>query len=260
MANLETPVAVRGSSFIATSRLQSRHEQEKSVKGEEMGLAAHPTLMKDIDESTAPMVYVVDDDESLRISLGGLLSSVGLRVKTFASTEEFLAVLKADVPSCLVLDVRLHRQSGLAFHAKLVSHNVQIPVVFMTAHGDVGMAVKAMKDGALDFLTKPFREQDMLDAVENALARDKERLATERSVAALRACYDSLTARELEVLGFVVAGLRNKQIATEMNLSEITVKVHRARVMKKMTTGSVADLVRTTETLGIKLDRQSSSR
>lgn len=225
-----------------------------------MGLAAHPTLMKDTDESTAPMVYVVDDDESLRVSLDGLLSSVGLRVKTFASTEEFLAIPKGDVPSCLVLDVRLHRQSGLAFHAKLASHDVHMPVVFMTAHGDVGMAVKAMKAGALDFLAKPFREQDMLDAIENALACDKERRAGECSVAALRACYDSLTARELEVLGFIVAGLRNKQIAAEMNLAEVTVKVHRAHVMKKMASRSVADLVRSAETLSIKPDRHGSSR
>ena len=226
----------------------------------QMSSGTHPTLIENIDDGMAPIVYVVDDDESIRISLSGLLSSIGLRVRTFASSEDFLALPKDDVPSCLVLDVRLRGQSGLAFHAELASHSVYIPVVFMTGHGDVAMAVKAMKAGALDFLAKPFREQDMLDAVEHALARDKERLATEQSVAALRIRLDSLTAREREVMNFVVAGLMNKQIATQLNLSEVTVKVHRARVMKKMATRSIADLVRKAEILGIKLDRQRSSR
>jgi FixJ family two-component response regulator len=233
---------------------------ETTIPNTEMASGAHPTPNENIDEGTAPMVYVVDDDESIRISRSGLLSSVGLRVKTFASSQDFLALPKVDVPSCLVLDVRLREQSGLAFHAKLATHDVYMPVVFMTGHGDVAMAVKAMKAGALDFLAKPFREQDMLDAVDHALARDRARLATEQSVAALRICYDSLTARELEVMNFVLAGLMNKQIAAEMNVSEVTVKVHRAHMMKKMATRSVVDLVRKAEILGIKPDRQRSSR
>jgi FixJ family two-component response regulator len=156
----------------------------------------------------------------------------------------------------LILDVRLRGRSGLTLQAELATHNVRMPVVFMTGHGDIAMTVKAMKAGALDFFAKPFNEQDMLDAVAHALARDKERLAAEQSIAALRSCYDSLTPREQDVMNFVVAGLMNKQIATEMSLSEVTVKVHRGHVMKKMAASSVADLVRKAEILGIGLDRQ----
>ncbi|WP_271407892.1 response regulator transcription factor [Pseudomonas sp. Q1-7] len=205
-----------------------------------------------------PVVYVVDDDESIRLALDGLLRSIGLRVETFESSQQFLAFPRRDVPSCLILDVRLRGESGLALQEQFEQSGVRMPIVFMTGHGDIAMTVKAMKAGAVDFLAKPFRDQDMLDAVATALARDGERLAAERSSAVLRAAYDSLTSREREVMGFVVAGLMNKQIAAELNLSEVTVKVHRGQVMKKLAARSVADLVRKSETLGIQLPRKSS--
>ncbi|MGO4307082.1 response regulator transcription factor [Cupriavidus sp. RAF12] len=198
-----------------------------------------------------PVVYVVDDDESIRLALGGLLRSIGLHVETFESSQDFLAFPKHNVPSCLILDVRLRGESGLAFQEQIAKSDVRMPIVFMTGHGDIAMTVKAMKAGAVDFLAKPFRDQDMLDAVANALARDGERLAAEQSNEATRAGYDSLTPREREVLGFVVAGLMNKQIASEMHISEVTVKIHRGQVMKKMAARSVADLVRKSESLGI---------
>jgi FixJ family two-component response regulator len=206
-----------------------------------------------------PVVYVVDDDESMRFSLGTLLRSVGLRVETFDSPRDFLAFPKYDAPSCLILDVRLRGESGLAFQEQIAKSDVHMPIVFMTGHGDIPMTVKAMKAGAVDFLAKPFRDQDMLDAVTNALARDGERLAVEQSIAALRVAYESLTPREREVMGFVVAGLMNKQIASEMNLSQITVKIHRGHVMKKMAARSVADLVRKSESLGVNAQSRKSS-
>ncbi|MDR5735777.1 MULTISPECIES: response regulator transcription factor [Caballeronia] len=197
------------------------------------------------------MVYVVDDDDSMRDAVGMLLRSVGLDVRTFASAQEFLACEMPDVPSCLILDVRLRGQSGLAVQEQIAASELGVPIVFMTAHGDIAMTVKAMKAGAQDFLAKPFRDQDMLDAVANALARDEERRKSRRSVADLRVCYGSLTPREREVMAFVVAGLMNKQIASEMNLSEITVKIHRGQAMKKMQARSLADLVRKAEALGV---------
>ncbi|MEM5429652.1 response regulator transcription factor [Cupriavidus oxalaticus] len=199
-----------------------------------------------------PVVYVVDDDESMRLALCGLLRSIGLRVESFESSQEFMAYPKDDAPSCLILDVRLRGESGLAFQEQIAKSGVRMPIVFMTGHGDIPMTVKAMKAGAVDFFSKPFRDQDMLDAVANALARDGERLAAEQSIAGLRAAYDSLTPREREVMVFVVAGLMNKQIAGELNLSEITVKIHRGQVMKKMAARSVAELVRMSESLGVK--------
>lgn len=197
------------------------------------------------------VVYVVDCDESIRLALGGLLRSIGLRVETFESTQDFLAFPKYNTPSCLVLDVRLRGESGLAFQEQIAHSVVCMPIVSMTGHGDIEMAVKAMKAGAVDFFAKPFCDQDMLDAVANALAPDGERLADEQSIAAVRAAYDLLTPREREVMGFVVAALMNKQIAFEMNLKEVTVKIHRGQVMKKMAARSVADLVRKSESLGI---------
>lgn len=197
-----------------------------------------------------PMVYVVDDDEAMRLAVRDLLRSVGLRVEIFESSHDFLAFPKLDVPSCLILDIRLRGESGLTFQEQIANNDVRIPIVFMTGHGDIAMTVKAMKAGAVDFLAKPFRDQDMLDAVANALARDGERLAAEQSNATLRAAYQSLTPREREVMTFVVAGMMNKQIAAEMNVSEITVKIHRGQVMRKMTARSVAELVRMSETLG----------
>lgn len=210
-------------------------------------------------ESRASVVYVVDDDEAMRRSLGGLLESAGLRVETFASSQEFLAFPKRDVPSCLILDVRLRGESGLTFQHDAAKMGVRMPILFMTGYGDMQMSVKAMKAGAVDFFPKPFHDQDMLDAVADALARDDERLATEHAATELRATYDLLTLRERQVMAFVVTGLMNKQIAAEMNLSEITVKVHRAQAMKKMNTRTLADLVRKAEALGIKPQRRSQT-
>lgn len=205
------------------------------------------------------VVYVVDDDDSIRRALARLFRSVGLRAETFDSSAAFLASPKCDLASCLVLDVRLQGESGLAVQDELAKCGLRMPIVFMTGYGDVVMSVKAMKAGAVDFLAKPFRDQDMLDAVASALTRDSERLAAERSIASLRATYESLTPREREVMGFVVAGMMNKRIAAEMNLSEITVKVHRARVMQKMDARSVADLVRKAEALHVKPQRENAT-
>ena len=198
------------------------------------------------------VIYVVDDDEGIRRALDLLLRSVGLRVQTFESPDEFLRFPHSAGPSCLILDVRLRGKSGMAFHQEIVNSGMHIPVVFMTGHGDIEMGVKAMKAGALDFFAKPFKDQDMLDAVAQALARDSERLAAEAALAGLRASYQSLSPREKEVMGFVLSGLLNKQIASEMNLSEITVKVHRGQVMRKMNARSMPALVRKAESLGIK--------
>ncbi|MDH4566491.1 response regulator transcription factor [Pseudomonas sp. BN414] len=217
------------------------------------------TSTKSTCEQKEPVVYVVDDDESMRLALEGLLRSIGLRVETFESSQEFLAFPKNNVPSCLILDVRLRGESGLAFQEQVEKSGLRMPIVFMTGHGDIAMTVKAMKAGAIDFLAKPFRDQDMLDAVANALAKDGERLAAEQSIATLRTAFDSLTVREREVMGFVVAGLMNKQIASELNLSEVTVKVHRGQVMKKLAARSVADLVRKSESLGIQPQSRKSS-
>ncbi|MGF6574816.1 FixJ family two-component response regulator [Paraburkholderia sp. GAS333] len=202
-------------------------------------------------DASGAMVYVVDDDESMRVAVSNLLRSVGLSVETFGSAQEFLAFDMPEVPSCLILDVRLKGQSGLAVQEQMLASQLGLPIVFMTAHGDIAMSVKAMKAGAKDFLAKPFRDQDMLDAVEHALASDEERLLTSRSVADLRRCYESLTAREREVMAFVAAGLMNKQIAGELNLSEITVKIHRGQAMRKMGARSLADFVLKAEALGI---------
>ena len=212
---------------------------------------ARSTSAKPDGQSTAPVVYVVDDDESIRQVLNGLVRSVGLQVETFESPQEFLAFPKHDAPSCLILDVRLRGESGLTFQEEAIRAGVRMPILFMTAHGDIEMTVKAMKAGALDFFPKPFRDQDMLDAITHALKRDAERLAADHAMADVRASYESLTQREREVLKLVVTGLLNKQIAYEMSLSEITVKIYRGQVMKKMASRSVPDLVRKAEALGI---------
>ena len=198
------------------------------------------------------LVFVIDDDASIRDAISRLLHAIGLTVRTFGSAREFLQHRLPDIPACLVLDVRLPGLSGLDFQAELAKANLNIPIIFMTSHGDVPMSVKAMKAGALDFLTKPFRDQDMLDAVTMALERDRKRRESERTVSDLRAHFESLTAREREVMGFVTAGLMNKQIAAEIGLSEITVKIHRGHMMKKMGARSLADLVRIAEALGIR--------
>ena len=200
---------------------------------------------------SAPIVYVVDDDETLRRALSALLRSAGFRVETFASSRAFLAFELPDVPSCLILDVRLADESGLALQEEAVRAGLNVPILFMTGYGDVATTVKAMKGGALDFLTKPFDDETMLDAVGRALARDRERLARDRALEAVRGAYASLTPREREVMSQVVAGLMNKQIAANLGLQEITVKVHRAQVMKKMQVRTLPDLVRQAEALGV---------
>ncbi|CDF92904.1 COG4566: Response regulator [Pseudomonas sp. SHC52] len=196
------------------------------------------------------MVFVVDDDASMRDALSNLLRSVGIRVETFASTTEFLQQPKTDCASCLILDVRLQGSSGLDFQRWLAESDSNIPIIFITGHGDIEMSVKAMKAGAVDFLAKPFREQDLLDAVTAALQADIRRREIRQQSADLHAHYQTLTAREKEVMAFAVKGLMNKQIAGQMNLSEITVKIHRAHAMKKMHAKSFADLVRMAESLG----------
>lgn len=198
-----------------------------------------------------PVVYIVDDDETLRRSLDSLLRSVGLHVETFASSRDFLAFDRPDAPSCLLLDVRLRGESGLTFQEDATRNGLNIPILFMTGFGDVPMSVKAMKSGAVDFLTKPFREQDLVDAVTHALAVDAARLDAARSLTGLRAAYASLTPREREVMGYVITGLMNKQIAGHLNLHEITVKVHRGQVMRKMGARTLPDLVRMAQALGV---------
>jgi len=202
-----------------------------------------------------PTVLVIDDDASLRDALSRLFRSVGLKVKTFASAPEFLQDELPDGPSCLVLDVRLPGLSGLDFQAELAKANIDIPVIFMTGHGDIPMTVRAMKAGALEFLSKPFRDQDMLDAVQTGLERDRDRRRTATDAARLRTSFEKLTAREQEIMGYVTAGLMNKQIAGELNVSEITVKVHRGAVMRKMGARSLAELVRMADALGIRRAR-----
>jgi FixJ family two-component response regulator len=201
---------------------------------------------------TQPVVLVVDDDASLREALSGLFRSVGLEVKAFASAPEFLQSKLPDVPSCLVLDVRLPGLSGLDFQSELAKSNINIPIIFMTGHGDIPMTVRAMKAGAVEFLTKPFREQDMLDAVQLGLDRDRSRRELENVTSRLKSSFESLTPREQEIMGLVTSGLMNKQIAGEIGVSEITVKVHRGSVMRKMGAKSLADLVRMAEALGIR--------
>ena len=205
-----------------------------------------------------PTVFVVDDDESMREALRSLFRSVKLRVETFGSTADFLRSKLADVASCLVLDVRLPGISGLDFQAELAKANINIPIIFMTGHGDIPMSVKAMKAGAIDFLTKPFRDQDMLDAVASALERDRNRRKEEQRLTELRAHFEELTEREREVQGLVTAGLMNKQVAAELGLSEITVKIHRGHVMRKMAARSLADLVRMAELLGVRRTKAES--
>lgn len=192
----------------------------------------------------APVVFVVDDDPSVRSSLKFLLSTVGLQVDCFESAEDFLQRNPAAGPSCLVLDVRLRGLSGLDFQTELTKRNVRVPIVFLTGHGDIPMSVRAMKAGALEFLTKPFRDQDLLDAVRVALERDRVRREQEKEVSVLRKRFDSLTSRERQVISLVVSGLLNKQVADRLGITESTVKVQRSRAVEKMQAASIADLTR----------------
>jgi len=199
-----------------------------------------------------PIVYVVDDDLSMRVALTNLFRSMNLGVEVFGSAPDLLQSKLPDIVSCLVLDIRLPGVSGLEFQGNLAKAGIHIPIVFMTGHGDIPMSVRAMKAGAVDFLTKPFRDQDMLDAVTRALERDRVRREDEKAVLTLRQLLETLTPREREVLALVTSGLMNKQIAGELHVSEITVKIHRGHVMKKMGARSLADLVRMAEALGIR--------
>jgi FixJ family two-component response regulator len=197
------------------------------------------------------VVFVVDDDASVRNALNNLFRSVNLPAQLFASASELLRSKLPDLPSCLVLDIRLPGISGLDFQTELARANINIPIIFMTGHGDIPMTVRAMKAGAVDFLTKPFRDQDMLDAVTAAIERDRKRRITESELSNLRARLETISPREREIMALVTAGLMNKQVAAQTGLAEITVKIHRGHLMKKMGARSLADLVRMAEALGI---------
>ena len=229
--------------------------QHGSPSGE-ANVSRRPIQPSGVTAGEGPIVYIVDDDASLRNALSNLLRSVGLRVQLFGSAPELLQSTLAETASCLVLDIRLPGVSGLDFQSELAKANIHVPVIFMTGHGDIPMSVRAMKAGAIDFLTKPFRDQDMLDAVTRAIERDRKRRESEGTLSDLRALFESLTPREREVMGLVTAGLMNKQIAAETELAEITVKIHRSHAMKKMAARSLADLVRMAEALGMHRSKQ----
>jgi FixJ family two-component response regulator len=198
-----------------------------------------------------PIVFIIDDDLSVRRALTNLFQSVGLEVEAFGSAPEMLQSKLPDVASCLVLDIRLPGLSGLDLQTELAKANIHIPIIFITGHGDIPMTVRAMKCGAVDFLTKPFRDQDLLDAVMTAIERDRRRREVNKTVTNLQVLYESLSARERQVLALVASGLMNKQVAAKLDLAEITVKIYRGNIMKKMGAKSLADLIRMTEALGI---------
>jgi FixJ family two-component response regulator len=208
---------------------------------------------------TIPTVIVIDDDRAIRESIGSLVRSVGLQTRLLASVDEFLKAGRPDGPTCLVLDVRLPGKSGLDFQHELAAANLHLPIIFITGYGDIPMSVRAMKGGAIEFLTKPFRDQDLLDAIQLGIARNSDWLTNEQAVAALRARLETLTPREREVMALVVAGRLNKQIAYEIGVSEITVKVHRGQVMRKMQATSLPDLARMAVRLNLTKEESHSS-
>src|SRR5262245_36728253 len=211
----------------------------------------HKGVLMSNERSGESVVFIVDDDDALRAAVGRLVRSIGLNVVLLASAREFLAQKLPDAPSCLVLDVRLPGIGGLDFQAELAKANVRTPIIFLTAYGDIPMTVKAMKAGALEFLSKPFRDQDLIDAIQLALERDRQRREEERLISELRSKFETLSPREQEVMAYVTSGLLNKQIASEIGISENTVKLHRGHVTEKMGAKSLAELVRMADSLGM---------
>ena len=220
---------------------------------------AVPLLQRAGVMTAQPTVIIVDDDPGIRESLEGLLRSVGLQVKALASVPEFVKEGRPEGPACLVLDVRLPGRSGLDFQQQLSAANIHVPIIFITGYGDIPMSVQAIKGGAIEFLTKPFRDQDLLDAIQMGLARDRAWLENEKAIAALRESFETLTPREREVMALVVTGRLNKQIAYDIGISEITVKVHRGQVMRKMKAASLPDLARMADRLSFTPEKSQSS-
>ena len=215
-------------------------------------MTERPKSSHELASAKEPIVFVIDDDVAVRTTLSSLFRSVGLRVELLSSAHEFTQIKMPDVASCLVLDIRLPGISGLDLQAELAEADIRIPIIFMTGHGDIPMSVKAMKAGAIDFLTKPFRDQDILDAVTRAIERDQKRRDSEKGLSELRIRFDSLTSREREVMKLLAAGLMNKQIAFEFGITEITVKVHRGHMMRKMKARSLVALIGMAELLGMR--------
>lgn len=215
-----------------------------------MNERAEPSAPK--EDGDQPIVFIVDDDASMRRALTNLFESVGLKVEAFGSAPQLLQAKPPQVPSCLVLDIRLPGTSGLDLQSDLAKANIHTPIIFITGHADIPMTVRAMKGGAIDFLTKPVRDQDILDAVQAAIERDRKRRELNKTVSNVRSRFESLSSRERDVLALVTSGLMNKQVAAQLGLAEITVKIYRGQIMRKMGARSLADLVRMSEALGIR--------